>query len=220
MNIQLKRRLIVAIIILALVVIFVPMLFKQNQSYYPHNVVITTPAIPPQQPQLTHQRQDADQLNDQQPMAQSDNQQEVSKNVQTVGTESVKKLKQIVEKPKVMQTPIKVTKIKFTQPKAIFAKLKLPSKSKFKPKLNAKAYVIQLGVFSNNAYAGKLIHSLRNKGFTSFGYKQKRKGNVILTYVYVGPLVTRKCAEQKVDQLQKIMKLKGAVVPFNATKLY
>ena len=58
MNLRLKRRLIVAIVILALIVIFVPMLFKRSQNYYPHKIVMTTPAIPPQQPQIAPSPED------------------------------------------------------------------------------------------------------------------------------------------------------------------
>jgi len=150
----------------------------------------------------------------------------------------------MVAKPKITQTDIKVTKIQPIQvkannlpkssphksrvvsnkPETIYLPKILvhhaPVKAKAKPKPNKSAYVVQLGAFSNNNNANVLIQHLRTNGFTSFGYKKKRAGNQILTYVYVGPLVTHQHAKQMIHQLQKVMKIKGAIVPFNATKIY
>ncbi|MGD9108436.1 MAG: SPOR domain-containing protein [Gammaproteobacteria bacterium] len=264
MDIGLKRRLITAIIILALIVIFVPMLFKQHKSSHATHVVITTPAMPPSQPQVDQQQQPVEQqtqpqVNQPQPVKQQ-TQSQVVQPQQTNAQQTTEQqatqpaeqpIKQQTEqptqspvvqhqqtnveqpknqfstmptvkpKPKITQTAIKVIKIKpkFT-PAVLPHKIKprLTPKPKLKP--NAKAYVVRLGVFANDENATKLIHKLRDKGFTSFGYKYKKRGNKILTHVYVGPLVTRKHAEQTVQQLKKIMKLKGVVTPFDATKLY
>jgi cell division septation protein DedD len=299
MNMKLKRRLIVAIIILALVVIFVPMLFKQHENYSSHNVVMITPAVSPpaprpQQPEvMPPTTQSTNQANNNQvpnkqikmiraiaiPVAN----QEVAKQEIVTNPKNQKVTKPQIAKPKITQTAIKVTKIKPIQTKpdnlaktsthkplttssvkakpveyALKSKSRLKShasnvfyltqtssdkpfvitskppkmhtsqqksslssfKPPIKPKPNENAYVVQLGVFSNDKNAHALIHHLRTNGFTSFGYKQKQKGNRILTHVYVGPLVTRQHAKQMVRQLQKIMKIKGEIVPFDATKMY
>lgn len=225
MDIGLKRRLITAIIILALIVIFVPMLFKQHESSNAEHVVITAPAIPPSQPQVDQQQQPAEQPIEQQTAQQPTQPPMVQQQQVNVKRPNNQPSAMPIAKPtpKVTQTAIKVVKIKSkSKPLPIV----LPHTVKYgfvpKPKLkpNAKAYVVRLGVFANDANATELIHNLRNKGFTSFGYKQKIKDNKILTHVYVGPLVTRKHAEQTVQQLKKIMNLKGIVTQFDATKLY
>ncbi|MGD9153644.1 MAG: SPOR domain-containing protein [Gammaproteobacteria bacterium] len=220
MDIGLKRRLITAIIILALIVIFVPMLFKRHESSHATHVVITTPAMPPSQPQVDQQQQPVEQQTKQptqSPIVQQQQTHTEQPNNQSSTVPTVKPR----PKPKITQTAIKVSKIK---PKFIPAVLPHKIKPRFIPKSklkpDAKAYVVRLGVFANDTNATKLIHNLRDKGFTSFGYKQKIKGNKILTHVYVGPLVTRMHAEQTVQQLKKIMTLKGVVTPFDATKLY
>lgn len=151
----------------------------------------------------------------------------------------------VIAKPKITQTNIKVVKIlpmqtKVNNPPKILAhksqntpkKIKtiyLPkmlvhrasakTKVNAQPNSNTNAYVVQLGAFANSKNANVLIHNLRGKGFTSFGYKKKHADNKIFTYVYVGPLVTHQHAQQIIRQLQKVMKMKGAIVPFDATKI-
>lgn len=150
----------------------------------------------------------------------------------------------MVAKPHIAQTNIKVTKIQPIQTKVdnplrtpahklrnVSKKVKtiyLPkilihhasAKTKAKSKPNKNAYVVQLGAFSHSGNANALIRHLRTNGFTSFGYKKKHAGSEIYTYVYVGPLVTHQGAIQMIRQLQKVMRMKGTIVPFDATKIY
>ncbi len=84
-----------------------------------------------------------------------------------------------------------------------------------KPAAEANAWVVQVGSFSNSANALKLRDKLRARGFTAF--VEKLEGGEGLVYrVRVGPELKRELADTLRDKLQQEMKLKGIVMGYSS----
>ncbi|GEM_PF-3718842 len=77
-----------------------------------------------------------------------------------------------------------------------------------------KAWVIQLGSFSNNKNATNLRDKLQSAGFDSFVETKPVDGHAI-TRVYVGPEKTRHDAEKVLLQLQKRQRIEGIIVGYD-----
>lgn len=77
-----------------------------------------------------------------------------------------------------------------------------------------KAWVIQLGSFSNANNATNLRDKLKKAGFTSF-VEAKLINNKNTTRVYVGPEKALKDAKQVLARLTKEQKLKGLIVAYD-----
>ncbi len=98
----------------------------------------------------------------------------------------------------------------------------LKSPADFKPAvINAsqvqpvtKAWVVQLGTFSQQNRAQRLVERLQAQGYTSYTYDVvNNKKNY--TRVYVGPEIQYAQAAQLQKQLASKYKLNGRIVPFN-----
>lgn len=72
-------------------------------------------------------------------------------------------------------------------------------------------WVVQVGSFSSSQNALALRDKLRNKGFTAFVEKLKTDGKIIYR-VRIGPELKRKDAEAQLDRLQRQMQMKGIVM--------
>lgn len=72
-------------------------------------------------------------------------------------------------------------------------------------------WVVQVGSFSNSQNALMLRDKLRNSGFTAFVEKLKTDGKLIYR-VRIGPELKRGDAEAQLDRLQREMQMKGLVM--------
>lgn len=84
-----------------------------------------------------------------------------------------------------------------------------------KAKIHSQGWVVQLGSFSEVTYANQLIKSLRDEGFSAFGYYHTIKKNKIINRVYVGPFVQKPDAKKIRDYIAKKMNIRGLIVKFN-----
>lgn len=84
-----------------------------------------------------------------------------------------------------------------------------------KPAQDSTAWVVQLGSFSNSANALNLRDKLRAKGFTAFVEKLESDGSTAYR-VRVGPELKREIADALRDKLQNQMKLKGIVMGYSS----
>jgi DedD protein len=84
-----------------------------------------------------------------------------------------------------------------------------------KPAKDSNAWVVQVGSFSNSANALKLRDKLRTRGFSAFVEKLESDGNIVFR-VRVGPELKREIAESLRDKLQNRMKLKGIVMGYSS----
>jgi len=73
------------------------------------------------------------------------------------------------------------------------------------------AWVVQVGSFSNDENALRLRDKLRNKGYKAFVEKLKTEHGSIYR-VRIGPELKREDAEAKLESLQREMKIKGIVM--------
>ncbi|GMR06810.1 MAG: hypothetical protein BMS9Abin25_1435 [Gammaproteobacteria bacterium] len=75
----------------------------------------------------------------------------------------------------------------------------------------ASSWIVQVGVFSQSANAGKKVSELKKKGFSAKSGKVKTsKGTV--TKVWIGPFKDRKSAEKMQDRLRHKTQQRGIVV--------
>jgi len=169
---QMKQRLIGGLVLLAIVAIFLPMLFHHSQ---PSTSVATNGKIPtpPQSPQMH--------LNMSMPQA-----------AQNIGSNSgAMAVSATVSAPQMVTTP--------QQP---------PQPALGTP---PKAWVIQLGTFSNHANAERLIKRLRTKGFDAYLRQTTNKSGSSLSRVFVGPEVRLDRAKQLKQELHLKFELKGII---------
>lgn len=73
------------------------------------------------------------------------------------------------------------------------------------------AWVVQVGSFSQSSNALALRDKLRGKGFTAFVEKLKAGGTTVYR-VRIGPEIKRENAEKQLQRLQREMQLKGIVM--------
>jgi DedD protein len=96
-------------------------------------------------------------------------------------------------------------------------KIKEPVKQESEPAVPASrnpgldSYVIQVGSFGDRKNALLLRDKLRKSGFTAFVESAKAQGKV-MTRVKVGPVVKREEAESLLKRLDKEMKLQGQII--------
>lgn len=79
-----------------------------------------------------------------------------------------------------------------------------------KPDFAEKAWVIQIGSFSNKANATSLVAELRNKGFRAYQRDAKE-----YTRVFVGPYPDQGAAEKRTEGLEKIVGAAVKVIEFD-----
>jgi DedD protein len=113
-----------------------------------------------------------------------------------------------VAEPAVQPAPSKA------EEKPLVVKAEPTNKADTPPK-DATAWVVQVGSFSNSANALKLRDKLRAKGFAAFVEKLEGEGDTVYR-VRVGPELKREIAESTRDKLQNEMKLKGIVMGYSS----
>lgn len=210
MNIQLKQRLVGAIVLVALAVIFIPMLLPGGgdlsdgihgsnippEPDYRFSPISPAPSAPPMAapPSVPMDEPALAEAASSEP-----NEEESAAKPPVEPTPVVKK--PVVAKPKaavVKKAPIvaKTTTSK-TSP--------VPEKSP-----QASGWVVQVGSFSSSRNAQALRDKLRKQGYASFVEAiQSASGSVYR--VRVGPVVSRTSAEQLRKKLTKVAGLKGLV---------
>jgi DedD protein len=87
-------------------------------------------------------------------------------------------------------------------------------------KLQASAWVIQLGSFKNKSNALRLVNQLRASGYKAFiQHIQEGSANETTTRVFVGPQAKEANARQMAAQLENSMHLKGFVISYKPLNL-
>jgi DedD protein len=184
---QLKQRIVGAIVLVALAVIFIPMLFSGDKD---KGMSIFGTNIPPK-PDNVAKVKTLEIPSPQQPPA-------AEKVIRTpVDEQNVESVKADSKKP-----------VSEEEKPAVVSKREPGVTTKSK---DAKAWAVQVGSFSNPDNALGLRNKLRDKGYSAFVEKvTTSKGEVYR--VRVGPEVKRSEAEALQQELQAKLKLKGLVV--------
>lgn len=189
MEITVKQRLAGAIVLIALGVIFIPMLLDGAGMMEKDRLEMRLPPKP---------RYDFPRHIEVEPLPEPVKEEVVSTKEEKI-TEKPEAVKQPEpEKPKPIARP---SKSQSTAPST-----KTTSKS---PALTT--YVIQVGSFGERKNALALRDKLRKAGFTAYVETTKASGKE-MTRVKVGPVLKRTEAESLLQSLSKKMKLKGQIV--------
>lgn len=195
MEIRTKQRLIGGLVLLAVVAIFLPLLFHNphpstNSLSMPTPVVLVPPA--PSKPVVQLQLPPS-------PSAKS----AAGKTLSTSSS------KLSTQKPQPLQMPAKETAVLTVSDSSVPEKIK-PKKISGKPKPHPtqlflstsppEAWVIQVASFSDSDNAKRLLNQLRARGFDAYSCQSKGKKTIIR--VFIGPDIDR----NKIDQIQKELK--------------
>lgn len=78
-----------------------------------------------------------------------------------------------------------------------------------------KAWVVEVGTFADEAHAQALLKQLQTLGFTAYTLTRQTANGKLLTRVLVGPEAKHMQAEKLLQQLDKELHLKGAIVAFH-----
>ena len=190
MDQTLKERLVGAVVLVIVAVIFIPMLLDETND---EKNEITGTIIPPK--------------------PESD----FSSRIIPLEDE-VDDIKSItpIEKDMVKEEPVE--NIKEELPPSVIAEKKTPDLVAKEEKLSdlnvgLSAWVVQLGSFSSEANAQALNKKLRDAGYPAFVEPMKEK-NAIAYRVRVGPELKRSDAQLIRDKIKKLMKLDGIVINY------
>lgn len=200
MNEQIKQRLVGAVVLVSLAVIFIPMLLDSGDNSsmprFGSNI--------PQQPQF-----------DFEPL-------EIPLQSPAPATERPR----VIDKPeeRVSQPASTSPTVPATEPAAVKpAPAKPPATTpeptqrevpqEVKPSISGGpiAWVLQVGSFSQSANALALRDKLRKSGFTAFVEKYRDAGNTSYR-VRVGPELKRETIEKQQEQIEAKLKLKGIIM--------
>jgi DedD protein len=186
-----KQRLVGAVVLVSLAVIFIPMLLdggdESGMPVFGSNI--------PEKPDYQFEPLDIP-LEPVEPISEE----------KPVIVEKPEPQKAVEEKPPSAVKP---------EPQPVAAEAKKPAAkpaaSKPQAKQETAVWVVQVGSFSSSENALKLRDKLRAKGFTAFVEKLKTEGKLVYR-VRIGPELKREDAEATLDKLQRAMKMKGIVM--------
>ncbi len=190
MNEQVKQRLVGAVVLVSLAVIFIPMLLdggnNSSMPRYGSNI--------PTQPDFDFEPLEIP-LQPIEPIP-ADRPRVIDKVEPAVVAAS----KPAESKPTAPSQPAKA------QPKPAITEAAKPA-----AKGSPVAWIVQVGSFSQSANALALRDKLRKNGFTAFVEKYRDKGKTSYR-VRVGPELKRETAEKHLQRLKQKLKLKGIIM--------
>jgi DedD protein len=191
LNDKLKQRLVGAVVLISLAVIFVPMLLDGGERS-------TMPMFGSNIPDKPHYQFEPLEI-PLQPVPPITEERPV-----------------LIDRPEPTPKPVATPPAVEAKPKtASPATPKVEPKSTTADTDNATAWVVQVGSFSQSSNALALRDKLRSNGFTAFVEKVKAAEGTIYR-VRVGPELKRENAEKQLQRLQREMKLKGILMGYEA----
>lgn len=203
-----KQRMVGALVLIAIAVIFLPMLFSRQDEA--RRVQVDAPAAP-QAPVLPQVKVESVPVPEQQTLPQEPVPEEDAATSVPVPTPSPAPAKPVVAAkpatPAVAVAPARPTPAPASAP----AKPVTPTAEPSRVDANglSVSWSVQLASLSNRANADNLQKTLRTQGYNA--YIRTSDG---VNRVFVGPLIERAEADRLRDQLDKQQKLKGIVVRF------
>ncbi|MGB0832881.1 MAG: SPOR domain-containing protein [Psychrobium sp.] len=210
MSDQIKNRVVGAIVLFALAIIFLPKIFdgeKQSQR----QAFVTIPDKP------THQQPDVSkiQLNKppavkQETVAPKQTESELVVTEKTVA-EKVASEKAIQEKLSQQETGSEKVNEAAKQSTVVTSSA---NKIQPKPALKAEGWVIRMGSFGNPNNVNALVKKLRKQGFTAYSVPAVPRSG-ITNKVYVGPELSKKKLQAMQPKLKKAFKEAGVIEKYN-----
>lgn len=187
----LKQRMVGALVLIALAVIFVPMLFTREDDL--RHVVVDAPAMP-NSPSVAQIEIEPVEVPEHKSIPEGFEIVENDASAQSAAVPSAPTESPAVAEPEQMKAPAQTTPV--PQPRVDADNLPV-------------SWSIQLASLSSRASAEKLQKTLREQGYNA--YIRAADG---MNRVFVGPLIERDEANRLRDQLQRQQKLNGFVVRF------
>ncbi|NHC10366.1 SPOR domain-containing protein [Stutzerimonas degradans] len=187
----LKQRMVGALVLIALAVIFVPMLFTREDDL--RHVVVDAPAMP-NTPPVAQIEIEPVEVPEPKSIPEGFEIVENDASAQSAAVPSAPTESPAVAEPEQMKAPAQTTPV--PQPRVDADNLPV-------------SWSIQLASLSSRASAEKLQKTLREQGYNA--YIRAADG---MNRVFVGPLIERDEANRLRDQLQRQQKLNGFVVRF------
>ncbi|MFT0870161.1 SPOR domain-containing protein [Pseudomonas sp. CAM1A] len=211
-----KQRMVGALVLVALAVIFLPMLFTREDEM--RQVRVEAPEAPAM-PNLPQVQVEPVQVPEPQPLPEQNEQPAVvvdeSTAPVTAPSQPIAPVTTVAQpKP---QTPVPTTPVAKVEPRPAPAPSAAPAAPAAKPAAPSKidvnglpvSWSIQLASLSNRAGAENLQKTLRSQGYNA--YIRSTGG---MNRVFVGPLIERAEAERLRDVINRQQNLKGIVVRF------
>lgn len=200
---KLFNRLVIAIVVIALVVIFVPMLFSEHTKPL-HSGIKRIPAMP-NFPEVSHQTVSTDsqpttttqQINDSalpKPLSQSD-QRAAEKSPNATSSASLA----AINSPNVVHDAMDDA----------HARLALAQKE-------SQAWLVHLTGFANEAAASNAVKQLQSAGLSAYTYQDDNPRNAS---VNIGPFTQKIEAIKDLNLIKTKFKFNGEVIEFNPTEL-
>lgn len=190
-----RRRLVGAVALVLLVIVFLPMLLDNEPKPLSQDVAISIPALPPAErsPTLAAVPPKA---------AQNGSAQGAPGNASSAGARpSVSASPATSEPPAALETPRGRPEGSGSSRSKPEASAKQPTASKPVAGVAENGYVVQLGAFSNPATARELAAKLKENRYRAYT-ETVNTGSGSLTRVRVGPFPTKETAEKVRDRLK------------------
>ena len=214
-----KQRMVGALVIIAIAVIFLPMLFSRQDEA--RHVQVDAPAAP-QAPAASQIKVEPVNVPEQQPLPQEPvpTDEELSQPSQAPATQQPPSMPiaPAPSRPTVSAPPAKVASAPAQAPAQTPAKPATPAPAPAAPVADparvdtnglSVTWAVQLASLSNRANADNLQKTLRTQGYNA--YIRTSDG---VNRVFVGPVIERAEADRLRDTLEKQQKIKGIVVRF------
>ncbi|HEY0289699.1 MAG TPA: SPOR domain-containing protein [Pseudomonas sp.] len=206
-----KQRMVGALVLVAVAVIFLPMLFSRQDEA--RHVQVDAPAVP-QAPVVPQLKVDPVSVPEQQPLPQEPvpTDEELAQSHQPpampIAPAPNKPVTQTAPAAKTTPAPAPAAK-PTPAPAAPAAPMASAADNRVDANGLSVSWSVQLASMSNRANADNLQKTLRTQGYNA--YIRTSDG---VNRVFVGPLIERAEADRLRDQLDKQQKLKGIVVRF------
>jgi len=197
---SLKQRIIGAIVLAALAIIFLPAILKEKASNGPF-----VSQIPEQPIELREYKVDKNKIN--QLVADKDKiKKELNEQVKAAETNSLSNLP--AETNTANKRKIKVEADAKVKPDEIIKQPK-PSKT-----FTESAWIIQVASFAKELNAINLVKKLKSHKFKAYRRKMSVSGQRVFR-VYVGPYIEKKGANEAVKEISKVSETEAVMRPFD-----
>ncbi len=215
---SLKQRIVGAVVLIALAVIFLPSILKEKTNPAPFKTKIPAKPIESVETKLSDE---VIEKNKQTQVALDNLDEKLKRKTKSVESETRIASKEVASKEvisKVIQTKAnneqsKAERVKADATKEIIDKNEVPQTigEQFKD----AAWVIQIASLSSKENAVALVNKLKKAGYKAYRRKAKNKQGKSILRIFVGPYIKKMGAQKALPKVNKLSSLSGIVLPFD-----
>ncbi|WP_168204146.1 SPOR domain-containing protein [Aliikangiella coralliicola] len=238
---SLKQRIVGAIVLIALAVIFLPSILKEKSKTEPFQTQIPDkPAslvenkVPDEVvDDIQQTRKTLDKLENSQRKSKTTDQKSLADNQSNSSTSAsqekavepntelskstkteIKTVKSDVDKT----VPAKVVPKKIVKQSPENQKVKTAAAETIGPQFKDAAWVIQVASFSSKDNAVRMVEKLKKAGHKAYRRKGTNGRNKSIYRIFVGPFIEKSRAAKDLDKVAKVTDNKGILLPFDPTR--